>query len=80
MEKHKAELIHHKETGTYWSNRKDWKEIWAEEPIMFAESVLPETNIFKLKTEMHKRGYEIVKAQELEGTQFKMELKHNNEG
>ncbi|UUV47057.1 hypothetical protein [Bacillus phage vB_BanS-Thrax5] len=80
MEQKKVEVLYHEPTGTYWTNSKDWKEVWKKESIMYGESLIPDTNVFVVKTKMHKQGLEMIKKHELEGTPFTMDLQHNNEG
>lgn len=64
----KVELLHHEQTGTYWSNDKDWKEKWKSESITYGHIEMNTDNIFELKSSMNNDGYELVK--DTEGTPF----------
>lgn len=72
----KVQLLYHEETGTYWSNDKDWRKRWENESISYGNVTMDTNNIFIVKKSMNKDGYELVKY--TEGTPFKSSNKHKN--
>jgi len=71
------ELLYHEQTGTYWSNDKNWKNKWKVESISYGHIEMKTDNIFELKRSMNKDGYELIK--DTEGTPFKSSDKYKRE-